>query len=177
MYNQNKKSFSFNEKKAINSLLYVLKDVDNLYNIMKIFYFADKEHLSKYGRFIYGENYIAMSKGQVPSWIYDLIKAVRGDGKRMINEEVKKNIEVKDDHIIIKKTEPNLDYLSDSEIECLDNAIKKYGKAHYLNIFWWAHKDQAYKKTELNNEIQLDDIIDTLDNKEKVKKYLATMYD
>lgn len=143
---------------------------------MKVLYFADKEHLSKYGRFIYGETYIAMDKGQVPSRVYDMIKFVRGDGTVSFSNEIKKLFSVEGKDKIIAKEKPNVGYLSESDKKALDQAIEEYGKTHHINLFRKSHKDSAYKNTELNKEITLDKIVDSLDNKEKVKKYLDNIY-
>ncbi len=177
MYNQKTKKFSFNIDKAVASLLYVSQDVQNLYNIMKVFYFADKLHLSKYGRFMFGETYIAMPKGHVPSTIYDIIKFVRGDGSQTFNEDLKKLISVENKNTVKANQKANLDFLSQSEIECLNDAIQKYGKSHHLDIFSKSHKDHAYNVTSLNQEISVDDIVDSLDNKEVIKKYLCNLYE
>ena len=176
MYNQKQNKFNLDDNKALAVLLYVLQNVDNLYNIMKVVYFADKEHLSKYGRFIYGETYQAMKSGQVPSRIYDIIKFVRGDGKVEFDKKIKQMISVESSDKIIAKTKPELNYLSESDKKALDKSIKEYGKTHYIKLFRKSHKDSAYKNTELNKEITLDKIVDALDNKDAVKKYLANIY-
>jgi len=176
VYNQKQNKFILDDEKALAVLLYVLQKVDNLYNIMKVIYFADKEHLSKYGRFLYGETYIAMTKGQVPSRIYDMIKFVRGDGSVSFQNKIREMFSVEGKDKIIPKTKPNVGYLSESDKKVLDKAIEEYGKTHYINLFHKSHKDSAYKETELNQEITLDKIIDSLDNKETVKKYLENIY-
>jgi len=77
---------------------------------------------------------------------------------------------------IIAKEKPNLGYLSESDKKALDKAIEEYGKTHHISLFSKSHKDSAYKETELNQEITLDKIINSLDNKETVKKYLENIY-
>lgn len=176
MYNQKSKKFTFNIDKAISSLLYVSKDVHNLYNIMKVFYFADKLHLSKYGRFMFGETYYAMRKGHVPSTIYDIIKFVRGNGTKIFGAELKNAIEVNKNDVRAKQ-QANLDFLSPSEIECLNDAIKEYGNLDYVSLLFKSHKDHAYKVTQLNQEIKVDDIVDSLDNKKTIKEYLVNLYE
>jgi hypothetical protein len=42
-----------------------------IHSVSKVLYFADKEHLEKYGRFICGDSCYAMKHGPVPSQIYD----------------------------------------------------------------------------------------------------------
>jgi uncharacterized phage-associated protein len=177
MYNQSINNFSFNYKKAVASLLFVAKDVHNLYNIVKIFYFADKEHLRKYGRFIFGDTYIAMENGQMPSNFYDMIKFVRGDGGRTFDESLKDLIDVKNKYLIKTKKEPDLDYLSPSDIECLTKSIHKYGKMSFPKLREESHLDKAYLNTRREGEIKLDKIIDTLENKDKIKTYLNHLYD
>lgn len=176
MYNQNSKKFTFNINKAISSLLYVSKDVHNLYNIMKVFYFADKLHLSKYGRLMFGETYYAMKKGHVPSTIYDIIKFVRGDGTKEFGAELKDIIQVKENDVHAKQ-KANLDFLSPSEIECLNEAMKECGNLHYTSLLFKSHKDHAYKVTPLNKEIAVDDIVDSLDNNKTIKEYFINLYD
>lgn len=176
MYNQKQKKFILDNDKAIQTLLYVLQKVQNLYNIMKVIYFADKEHLSKYGRLIYGETYIAMPKGQVPSRVYDMIKFVRGDGTVSFDNNIKSVFSVEGNEKIIANRKPILEYLSESDKEALDKAIENYGKEHHIKLFRKSHKDSAYNQTELNHEITLDKIINSLDNKEKIKNYLENIY-
>ncbi|HOI30882.1 MAG TPA: Panacea domain-containing protein [Melioribacteraceae bacterium] len=143
---------------------------------MKVFYFADKLHLSKYGRFMFGETYVAMPKGHVPSTIYDMIKFIRGDGSKEFDPELKKSIIV--DGNKIKAIQPaNLDYLSPSEIECLNNAIDEFGKLNHSLVFFKSHKDHAYKVTPVNSDIAIDDIVDSLDNKNTIKEYLNNLYE
>lgn len=175
MFNQNQNKFILDNDKALAALLYVLQKVKNLYNIMKVIYFADKEHLSKYGRLIYGETYKAMKSGQVPSRMYDMIKFVRGDGTVFFDNKIKEMFEVKGNDVVAKE-KPNVGYLSESDKKVLDKAIDVYGKTHYINLFRKSHKDSAYNETELNQEITLDKIINSLDNKETVKKYLENLY-
>jgi len=144
---------------------------------MKVFYFADKLHLSKYGRFMFGETYIAMDKGHVPSSIYDIIKFIRGDGSKQFNEELKNSFSCEDNNTFRAAKKANLDFLSQSEIECLNDAILKFGKSHHFEIFNKSHKDHAYKVTSHNHEISVGDIVDSLDNKEIISKYLNNLYE
>jgi len=39
---------------------------ENMYKVLKVMYFADKLHLKRYGRVIFGDRYIAMKHGPVP---------------------------------------------------------------------------------------------------------------
>ena len=72
----------FDLQKSIQAILYVANRLNrkDFHKIFKILYFADRNHLSDYGRTITGDFYVAMDDGPVPSKIYDIFKIVRGDG-------------------------------------------------------------------------------------------------
>ena len=71
----------FRKDVAIQAILYIADRIErkDLHKICKILYYADQSHLSKYGRSITGDTYIAMEYGPVPSKIEDIFKALRGD--------------------------------------------------------------------------------------------------
>ena len=52
---------------------------------LKIRYFSDKLHLSRFGSLGSGDEYVAMKFGPVASNTYNLIKAARGDQSIYIN--------------------------------------------------------------------------------------------
>ncbi len=114
-------TFQFNQTKAVESILYLAQKVSdsNIYGICKLLYLVDKTSLEKYGRFIFGESYFAMEGGATPSNAYDLLKQV---AKAPIY-----GLKVEGNQIIPLRN-PDLDYLSESDIECLDQIISVYGK-------------------------------------------------
>ena len=82
---------SFNKDVALQAMLYVLSKLGtaDMHKVSKILYFADRSHLSKYARSITGDDYIKMSYGPVPSNVYDIMKAVRGDSFLRIHRKLK----------------------------------------------------------------------------------------
>ncbi|MEK7221817.1 MAG: Panacea domain-containing protein, partial [Nitrospirota bacterium] len=64
-----RKFFRFDPDKAIQAILFVARSITGatFHQISKIIYFADKDHLQKYGRLICGDSYVAMKHGPVPS--------------------------------------------------------------------------------------------------------------
>lgn len=113
-------TFEFNPTKAIETILYLSSKVSDpdKYGICKLLYLADKLSLEKYGRFIFGESYVAMKEGATPSNAYDLLKNTTNDPVGGIRV---------DENRVIPLREPDLNYLSESDIECLDQIIGKYG--------------------------------------------------
>src|SRR6056297_2388937 len=72
----------YNKEKLIQVSAYILKRLggtSDMHKLFKVLYFAEKDYLSKFGRMITGDNFIAMKYGPVPSMIFDIFKVVRGD--------------------------------------------------------------------------------------------------
>lgn len=113
--------FEFNRTKAIETVLYLAPQISDshIYDICKLLYYADKTCLEKYGRFIFGESYAAMKRGATPSNAYDLLKEIARKPTDQLCVE---------DNNVIPLRDANLDYLSESDIECLDQVITIYGK-------------------------------------------------
>src|ERR1041385_8562498 len=65
------------KRKAIETIIYVARKapIADRFHVCKIIYFADKYHLQHYGRFVFGDYYVAMKNGPVPSGAYDVIKS------------------------------------------------------------------------------------------------------
>lgn len=122
-------SLEFNIQSFIQPVLYILnkagKPLDT-HKISKILYFADREHLAKYGTTITDDNYIAMKYGPVPSNIYDIIKVVLGSGEIIPTEMVDQYFEKASPKKISAIAVYDEDEFSKSEIECLDNSLKQY---------------------------------------------------
>ncbi len=161
----------FDPMKAVEILLYIAERVPNLYHALKIMYFADKAHLSEYGRLVSGDHYIAMRLGPVPSGTYDIVKFVRGDGIFTFDESIKEAFTVKGRNTIEPKRRPDLDTLSESEMECLDASISEYGNMSMTRLKKASH-DAAYEAADENEDISLESIITTLPNGTEVLAYM-----
>ena len=166
-------TFQFNKTKAIEVILYLAPKVadSDVYGICKLLYLVDKTSLEKYGRFVFGETYVAMEEGATPSGVYDLLK----DAAETPNDEMK--IEGNN---IIPLREPNIDYLSESDIECLDLIIDIYGKVPNWRRAIDAHDDawrESWDKRGSKRSVGIpiesiakllessDDLIDFLSNR------------
>jgi len=160
----------FDAEKAIEVLLYIAKRVPDMYNALKVLYFADKEHLAKYGRLICGDSYVAMSHGPVPSGAYDLVKYARGDGFCPVDLPVNEAFAVQG-YTIIPHREANLDLLSESDLECLDAAIGRYGHLPFSRLRKLSH-DAAFKSADQNDFIPLEAIAKSLPDGELLLDYI-----
>jgi uncharacterized phage-associated protein len=133
--------FEFDRLKAIETVLYVARKapIPDRFHVCKIIYFADKYHLTNYGRFIFGDHYAAMKNGPVPSGAYDIIKAA-GDGKI---PELRT-----DDLDVIALRDADAGVFSESDMEALDNSIAQYGNEPFNRLSLMSHDDAWNITTE-----------------------------
>lgn len=115
--------FKFDKAKAAEAILYLANRLENAsyHSIAKLLYFADKLHLERYGRFITGDNYVAMEYGPVPSHAYNMMQHPR-IYRAPFSVDRKHDIP-----FIIPNRDADIDELSQSDINCLDEVIAKYG--------------------------------------------------
>lgn len=166
-------AFQFNETKAIEAILYLAPRVadSDVYGICKLLYLVDKTSLEKYGRFVFGETYVAMEEGATPSGVYDLLKDAAQTPNSAIGVE---------GNSIIPLREPNTDYLSESDVECLDQIINIYGTVPNWRRAIDAHDDawrESWEKRGSKKSVRIpiesiaklladsDDLIDFLSNR------------
>lgn len=165
---------TFNSQKALEAMVYVAQSQHDLYAALKAIYFADKEHLRLYGRQMFNEQYAALEFGPTPSALYDFVKRARGEQEKWFSQEQSNAILdalAATKRTINAKRVPNLDFLSISEIQCLDYGLMIVASKNMDQIIAHSH-DPAYEKTNRNCMISLDDIIGTLPNAELVMEYL-----
>ena len=146
-----------------------------MYNVLKVIYFANKHHLSEYGRFIYDDSYVAMSHGAVPSMAYDMIKFVKGDSEIYCDDwnVLRESFIVEDDINLTPVRNANLEYLSKTDRQSLDKSIIDYGALSFSALKRISHKDTAYKKADINDSIPLEAIIESLPNSDELRDYLS----
>lgn len=163
----------FNEKKALNAVLYIASKLKrkDFHKIFKVLYFADRNHISEYGRSISGDIYIAMDDGPVPSKLYDIFKSVRGDSYFKDNGYFSKLIQIINWDLINPLQEPNLKTLSKTDVKHLDNSLEKYGDMSWDEVREKSH-DYAWRNTVKNNPISLDNLVRESGNEDGYLDYL-----
>lgn len=164
-------TFKFNPQKATEAILYLIPNlpVPNVYGICKMLYLTDKTSLAQYGRFLFGDSYVAMREGGTPSGAYDLLKRLR--------KSPTSDLRV-DDNEVIASRPANLDYLSKSDIQCLDDTIKKYGNPANWTDRKEACHDEAWQKAwdkrgiSKSNAMPVESIAETLKESDDLIDYL-----
>lgn len=142
-------------------LLYIIsnsgRDRRDVYSVVKTAFYAQQFHFVKWALPIYNDEIHALQYGPAPSFIYDVLKFVRADNGKLSNlsEEAKIIFSgsigfSQESYFPIEEVDK--DYLSESNIECLDMAIKKIAKMSFNQIMKethgaeWARAFKAEKK-------------------------------
>ena len=168
---------NLNFDKLVEAILFVASKVPDptLHKISKMFYFADKLHLERYGCVLSEDTYHAMEYGPVPSHIYNIMKFAGGaenipPGDKIPSARTAMALKA-DRRTVVASREANLDFLSESEVECLADAIAAHGHKSFGRLSDETH-DAAWNSVAENEAIPLKEIVETLPNAEEVKAYL-----
>ena len=164
--------FEFEPQIVCEVILYLAEQLHrpSIQQIAQILYLADKLHLTLYGRFITGDRYIATEDGPVPSNVYDMLNAAR-TASGTATGNLAPGFSVQDERIVIPYRAADLDWISDSERECLDGTIAQYGALSFRQLTEVSH-DTAWQSTERNHEIALEAILTSIGNPEPLLEHL-----
>jgi uncharacterized phage-associated protein len=149
----------FDAQKATEAILYVTSRVQDpsFHRIAKILYFADKHKLADCGSLVIADEYVAMKHGPVPSAVYDLLKAVRGDGNHAAVRIAGSAFQVVGRCRITPRREANVDYFSKADVKSLDFAIREFGHLPFDELTRLSH-DSAWDSADENEFMSLEDI-------------------
>ena len=167
----------FNAEKAVEVILYIIsKGCCNMYNILKVIYFADKERLSMVGSTMFKESYKAMPAGPVPCGSYDLLKDVRDGRSPHYDVELPFAFDGDDTNIVYGGRGPEMGLLSRVDVKCLDDAVAKYGDMPFRKLRNISHEQDDYNAVGLNEWIPFDALVASVDDeKGTIKSYLQSI--
>ena len=159
---------------AVESILYIANRIPraDFFTISKVQYFADLKHLEMYGRLIAGDEYIAMKNGPVPSFAYDAMKAGKSGTSRVGFPEVAGAFHVENNFIVVPDRDADTDWFSISDIECLDEAIRKYSRMKWTLLRYRSH-GLAWSETDRDRPISLELIAKELGNPDGLLEHLS----
>lgn len=148
--------FKVNPEKVIEALAWLAERKPGItpYYAAKVLYFADKEHLNRFGRPILGDTYIAMEHGPVPSLAYNLVKGDEFEAPDLLEKAaqaflVDRNAKharlyTREHHVV------DLDLFSKTDLECLERAVKLYGTMPWPELRALTHEDPAWAEADVN---------------------------
>lgn len=147
-------------------LLYIIRnsrqDRRDVYSIVKTAYFAQQMHLAEFGSPIFEDKISALPFGPVPSAMYDILKIARGDvsvlgfKSKQILAFASSAIGFSDERFLAKE-QPDMDYLSASDIKALDASIRKVSKMSFDEIKATTH-GEAWARAFNSKDKTLDSI-------------------
>lgn len=119
----------FEQQRIIEVVLYILNKTGGIdfYHVFKIIYFAEMKHLAKWGHRILSDKLCALPHGPVPSMLYDAVKGKNANGTSLA-DLFSSNIKFAGDdapNVLLPKAPANMDYISRSEVEALDESISE----------------------------------------------------
>ena len=109
-------------------ILYIMQsfsDGVDYIKLFKILYFAQRDHLARYGKVIVDDSFRALKHGPVPTYTYKGLQIAEGKPLAGDFENFLKNFEVREKKVYAMST-PNMDYISGADKRSLDESIEKY---------------------------------------------------
>lgn len=164
----------FDKDATLNAVLYILEKMGgsaDMHKIFKTLYIADQSHLGKYGRTITGDVYIAMEYGPVPSKTDDIFKSIRGDSYFKAGE-LNKYLHFVNRYVVEPSMKSNTDYLSETDIECLDMAVDKCKDKTFDELTNMTH-GFAYQNTKRDRPMSFKDILRETGETEEYVNYIS----
>lgn len=148
--------FSFNESKTVEAVVFIAQCWSGItpFFLSKVLFFADRDHLRQYGRPVTGDSYVAMASGPVPSRVYDMLKGnldYFGDPGAIVKA-------IRVDHNerwarIYADREPDLDLLSETDIELLKAAVEFCHGKSFAELSELTHQEPAWAQAPANGEM------------------------
>ncbi len=163
---------TFDPEKATEAILFVANRArGDMYATLKLLYLADKLHLHRYGRFLFGDEHYALPYGPVPQGAYDLLKYVRGTS-RAVEYPPAREAFVLEGNTIRTLREVDRSVFSDSDEECLNEVLEQFGGANFNGLKHAAH-DAAFHATSRGQRIAPEAIASMTDDAAALIQHLA----
>jgi uncharacterized phage-associated protein len=166
--------FRFDPDKAVEALLFVAGRIPDptLHSLSKVFFHADKMHLSRYGRPITGDYYVAMKHGPVPSATYDILKTIRGDARFPLPRRAHGALVVVNNHSVVPSRAADESVLSKSELECLAESAAEHGSKSFNQCTAESH-GPAWTAADENDVIVLENMLLEIENRDELREHFA----
>ena len=131
-------------------ILYIMQsfpDGVDYIKLFKILYFAQQDHLVRYGKVLVDESFRAVKHGPVPTYTYKAVQIAEGKPLEGDFEDFLSGIEVRDKKAYTSM-QPDMDYVSGANKKCLDAAIAKYKDADPYDLSDLSH-DSAWEEANM----------------------------
>lgn len=156
------KRISDKQYAVIHSLLYLLQKQGgtcDIVKLFKLFYFAELEHLKRYGSRATDDRFLKLERGPVPEMAYEMVKTIRDNKKEDEFLSIYTSLfETPERDILKAKGAFDEDMVSDSIIVCLDAVLKEKGALSAQQLSELSHEGKAWKNAKDSGYINEYDI-------------------
>lgn len=165
-------------------LLYILNRMPegtrDVYHIVKTAFFAQKNHFVKYALPLFNDRISALPFGPVPSLMYNILRVARGEsapyrfGDNRVLARVSAAIDYEAESFTANR-QPDMECLSKSNIECLDEAIAEVSHMRFDKLMAKTHGPEWTRAFQNSACHQMDDLNIARENgaNNEVLAYLA----
>jgi antitoxin SocA-like protein len=115
----------------------------DIYHVVKTAFYADKFHISKYGRPIIGDVYRAAWFGPLPQVVYGLLRHQPMEMLALGNSGPLP-FHVDNAYRVYGEREPNMNRLSASDVEGLEYGLTEVDGTSFDELYFKTHDDPAY---------------------------------
>ncbi|HSR52065.1 MAG TPA: Panacea domain-containing protein [Acidobacteriota bacterium] len=169
--------FRFRFRKFLAALQYVASQRSlSTLEVSKVLFYADKYHLTRYGRPVTGDAYVAMLNGPVPSSGYDWLKNAANAARSRLRLAGDKRLDLLLEAVRVEPEKsyatfsaPHFtmtDWLSDSDREALDNGLEECRGLSMGQLIDKSHQEEAWQRADENGRMDLRLLFDP-DNEEQ----------
>lgn len=146
--------------KLVDTMLYLASKGIELsqYQMVKLLYLADREHLRRFGRPISFDKYVAMQFGPVASAAYDLLRGKKALGIDPTDLPFERR---KHDKIIFvehPKRDIDRTIFSRSDLVVLDQTVEEYGDKSFDQLYKITHEHFAYDRAWKSRKTKADEM-------------------
>lgn len=172
----------YQSQKIKEVILYVLSKTGAIgyFRLMKTLFCADRQNLLKWGDQITCLDYYARKHGPVPGTVYDSIVSVY----QGVKSDYSDIVSVKGNFLVHANRLPDMDYLSETDIESIDKAIEELKGKNRGQIEQYLHegvykrilstKGQHYSLKDIaESGGASENVITNINNQERLLKALS----
>lgn len=138
----------FEQRKLKEMVLYLLNATGGLdyYRVFKLLYFAERDHLARWGHKMIGDDFCALDYGPVPTQLYDAIKGLNAEKTNLASVLHQDIVFASEDarYVLMPKRVADMGYISESEKEMLDKSINENASLSFEDLLKKSH-DIAWK--------------------------------
>lgn len=167
--------FTFEIKKSINVILFILKSLGGKADIFELFgilYISELKHLAQYGSLITSDDYIAMKNSVAPFNLYCVYKQLKDGGyPKTAANNFKEYLAIDEEDKIVAITDYNASHISVSEANCLFEAIRE-NKNEDPKLLKERIMGYGWNNADACNNISVTDMAITAGASEKMMAYI-----